>query len=193
MRRRIPAAVFLLFGLSAAWPDDTHAVDVAFWAPYRVDADTYGLFPLDQKDLADTQGTATFQSLAQLLYALHLARRRRARPGLVRRKQQGLGDGEAKEQDADARVGARSGACDSASLSDQPAGHADGAAPGAFRFAGLAHEAPARRLAAPPAGHPRRFGRGPLWRPAMRQPGSAARRLARSSSAAAAKPWTKPS
>ena len=63
MRRRIQAGVFLLFCLSAAWPDDTHAVDVAFWAPYRVDADTYGLFTLDRKDLADTQGTAAFQSI----------------------------------------------------------------------------------------------------------------------------------
>ena len=67
------------------------------------------------------------------------------------------------------------------------------AATGAFRPAGLAHQAAAGRLATTAAGHPRRAGRGPVRRPAMRQPGPAARRLAdrrtRSSSAAAARPF----
>ena len=63
MHAWIRTAIFLLVCLPVASPDHAQAVDVAFWTPYRVDADTYGLFPLDRKDLTDTQGSATFQSI----------------------------------------------------------------------------------------------------------------------------------
>ena len=63
MHAWIRTAILLLVCLPVASPDHAQAVDVAFWTPYRVDADTYGLFPLDRKDLTDTQGSATFQSI----------------------------------------------------------------------------------------------------------------------------------